>query len=127
MIRNSIISIKWSLISIGSILIFLSCTYDNREDLVKETVCETNNVTFSQTIQPLLTNRCGACHSGNSPESGVLLIGYSQIIKYVNDGRLLGVISHANGFPPMPFNSAKLPECDINQVKAWIENGAPNN
>jgi hypothetical protein len=43
------------------------------------------------------------------------------------NGKLMGVISHAVGFKPMPNGGNKLPDCKIIQIRKWIEVGAPNN
>ena len=45
----------------------------------------------------------------------------------INSGNLVGVISHAEGFPPMPQDLAKLLQCDIDKIATWVEQGTQNN
>jgi len=89
--------------------------------------CDTLNVTFSQTIAPLIQNRCFGCHSGSTPQGNVSLDGHANIATYAASGQLLGAISHAPGYAPMPQNGMKLTDCQISQFRKWINDGAPNN
>jgi hypothetical protein len=111
-------------------LTLASCSSDS-EDLLSDptpSTCDTTTVTYSATITPLITKHgCLSCHSGTAPVGGFVLTSYNAVKAKVTDGRLLGAISHANGFSPMPQGGNKMPECDINQFRAWINRGALNN
>lgn len=89
--------------------------------------CNTTGVTFSGTIQPILSNKCTGCHSGPSPSGGVRLNTHAGVAAVANDGRLYGAIAHLQGFEPMPQGGDQLPQCDIDRIRAWIDAGAPNN
>jgi len=103
------------------------CYYDSEEELYG-TGCDTTNVTYSVTINTIINNYgCLTCHSGPTPISGFSLQGYSNLKAKVDDNRLLGAISHENGFAAMPQGMPKMNQCDINKVKAWVDAGAPNN
>ncbi|MBB6610801.1 c-type cytochrome [Pontibacter sp. Tf4] len=97
----------------------LTCT-DN-------TACNTTNVTFSGTIKPIFSKYCTGCHSGAAPTGGINLTIYDHAAGVAKSGRLVGAVTHAAGFEPMPQGGAKLPACEINQIKAWVDAGAPNN
>lgn len=90
--------------------------------------CDTNNVTFSTGIMPLISLRCQGCHSGTNPSGGVSLTNYSQVKATVTSGTLVGSVNHKAGYKPMPYpaGSAKLPYCDIRKIQLWIDKGAPN-
>lgn len=90
-------------------------------------VCNTTEVSFSTHIQPVLQNNCVGCHSGNAPSGGVRLSTYAEVKQVADDGRLYGAVSWQEGFVNMPFGGNQLPQCTIDQIKAWIEDGAPNN
>ncbi len=62
-----------------------------------------------------------------SSTGGVNLEGYFNVKARVIDNRLLGSITHAPGFSPMPLGRTKMEICDINKIKRWIDAGAPNN
>ena len=42
-------------------------------------------------------------------------------------GKLYGALSWSNGFMAMPQGGSKLPDCNINKIKSWIDAGAANN
>ena len=89
--------------------------------------CDTENVSFSGFVQPLLESHCQGCHTGASPSGGVDLSTHSAIQVYANNGKLYGAISHEAGFEPMPQGGDKLDDCSLDKIKSWIEAGALNN
>lgn len=99
------------------------------QDLHCDADCNLTDVRFSTVIQPLITTRCQGCHSGAAPSGGFRLTNYAEIKAKVTDQRLLGAINHAPGFKPMPYpaGGAKMPQCQIDQVRIWIDGGALNN
>lgn len=105
----------------------ISCTYNNEEELYPPGVCDTTQVTYLQTIEPIIIHNCYECHSGNEPISGFSLEGHANLKAKVDDGRLVGAIRHMVGFSPMPKDRPSLPECDILKIEKWVSEGAPNN
>jgi hypothetical protein len=89
--------------------------------------CDTSNVTFAQTIKPILDNNCVGCHGGTAPQGGISLHNYSAVRVEALNGRLLGSVNHQTGYYPMPKDAAKLSDCNINQIKIWIDEGIQNN
>jgi hypothetical protein len=91
--------------------------------------CDTVNMKYSTNIVPILQANCYSCHGSisNSGSFGRVLEGYGNLKPYAESGTLIGVITHANGFIPMPQNGPKLSECNINKIRSWIENGMQNN
>ena len=90
--------------------------------------CDTVNMQYAAHIAPLIQTNCFSCHStANMAISGISLEGYANLKARVDDGRLLGAITHAAGFSPMPKDMAKLSDCNINRIRGWINRGAPNN
>ncbi len=107
-----------------------SCAFNNEEDLYDNQNCDTEDVTYSGTIVPVLEANCYTCHDDENASvfaSGIKLEGYAQLKLYVDNGRLLGAIKHAPGFSPMPRSAAQLPECTIRQIEAWVSRGALDN
>ena len=43
------------------------------------------------------------------------------------EGRLLGAVQHQVGYTPMPPAGGMLPQCDIDKIAIWVQQGAPNN
>jgi len=89
--------------------------------------CDTTNVTYSGTIQPIIELNCYGCHSGPQPSGGISLADYNAVVVQSNNGNLFSAVNHDPGFSPMPKNAPKLADCKINEIKIWIENGTPNN
>ena len=109
------------------ILILAGCKKENMGQEVNAP-CPTNNVTYSATISGIINTNCLGCHGyGSPPSGGFSLNSYSGVKAKVDDGRLFGAVSHMQGYVPMPDGAAKLSQCDINKIKAWIDAGAPNN
>ncbi len=111
------------------IVLATSCYYDKEEILYPESAnCTVPAIsTFSGTVLPLLNNRCNNCHAGSSPSGGIALDTHSNVMKYVNDGSLMGSVNFASGYSAMPKNSGKMSACDIQKIQSWIDSGALNN
>ena len=107
------------------IVFFASCSKDNYEEFYGGEVCDTIDVSFSETVFPVVQNNCLACHFEGS-SSGVDLTSYDKIKEQIDEGKFLGNIQHAPGYSPMP-PSYKLDDCTITKIEKWINDGAPNN
>lgn len=112
-------------------LAFSGCYYDIKEQLYPASVtkCDTTNVTYSQTIVPVLQNNgCLTCHSGSAAAGGnISLDNYAGVKTYTANGRFYGSISQSPGYIAMPLGGNKVNSCDLAKVKAWINAGIPNN
>ncbi|MBI1288928.1 MAG: hypothetical protein GC178_15275 [Flavobacteriales bacterium] len=95
-----------------------------------ETTCDSTSVSYSGSVVPILELYCFGCHSSTSaPNSGggVALEPYSNLMTYVNNGFLIGDITHQNGYNAMPLGGNKLDDCKIGTIRNWINEGAQNN
>lgn len=107
-----------------------SCYYDSREDLfvyLDSQPCEFTSVSYLDDIVPVLDQYCISCHRPADQQGGIDLVGHNQVVKYAKDGSLYGSTNHAAAYVPMPLGSRKIPSCDIQKMKAWIDSGALNN
>jgi len=91
------------------------------------TTCDTTNVSYASFIVPVLKTYCTGCHSGATPEGGLSFTAYNTVKAVALNGKLVGSITWANGYNAMPKGSNKLSDCKISKIKAWVNNGAPNN
>ena len=89
--------------------------------------CDTVNVTYSASVAPVLKTYCVGCHSAASPSAGIDLSTYAVVKVQAANGRLVGSITHAVGYKPMPSATSKLGSCEINQIQAWVTKGMLNN
>jgi hypothetical protein len=94
---------------------------------VESTPCDTLGVSFASDIQPILSNYCLGCHSGSFPSGGIGLSSHQQVLLQVNNGKLLGSVSHTPGFSAMPQGQAKLDACKVALIGNWIAQGAADN
>jgi hypothetical protein len=117
-------------------VVVYSCSKDNESDMQQTPggnnpgSCDTVNMLYATNIAPIIQSNCFGCHSNATvATSGApfSLEGYNNLKEHVDDGRLIGAITHAAGFTPMPQGGAKLSDCNINKIKAWINRGALNN
>ena len=120
--------LKYTL-AVSAAFFLWACTYNNEEELYGKLAsdCDTTAVSYSNDILPLLQSNCNGCHSQSVVSGGVNLEGHNRIKIFADNGRLLGAVSHAVGFSPMPRGGSKLPDCEINKIKSWINAGSPNN
>lgn len=89
--------------------------------------CDTNNVTFSGNILPIMQASCISCHSSSNPQGGLQLSNYAEISTQALNGSLLQSVNGSSNFVQMPYQAAALPQCKIDQIRIWIQDGAPNN
>jgi hypothetical protein len=87
--------------------------------------CTTTNMSFSKDVLPIFTSNCNGCHNAVAPSAGINLTTYSGTISIST--RIIGSITHAAGFSPMPTSTIKLSDCDISKISAWINQGKLNN
>ena len=111
------------------LLSFSSCYNDSQEYLYPSLkVCDTSNVTYSVCVNLILDETCRSCHGGNAASGGgIKLNTYEEVMKTVDNGKLLGSIKWLNGYKQMPKGSSKLENIKIETIQKWVDNGAPNN
>ncbi len=88
--------------------------------------CDTTEVTYAATIAPLMSTFCIGCHDGSNASTSIDLTDYSGVSTAADNGSLYGSVSHAAGYEPMPFGGSWLPDCQIEQIRIWVEAGFPN-
>lgn len=119
-------------LSLALIVLFapgISGCYYDKEQLLYPGLgnCDTAAVKYSTTITRILNASCNSCHGGNFSPAGVKLGTYADTRVQALNGRLYGSISHSSGYEPMPLYAPMLSECNIQAIKKWIDDGAPNN
>jgi len=88
--------------------------------------CDTNSFTYSKTIVPILTTWCTGCHQSGNAGGGYDLSNYNGVVNSIAGNKLLGSIQHLVGYHNMPIGT-KLSDCEITQIKKWVNAGYPNN
>lgn len=89
--------------------------------------CDSTNVTYTNTISPIIVSQCKGCHSGSTPSAGIDLSTYDGVKTIALNGTLYGSVSHATGYKAMPQGGSKLSDCQITAIDKWVKMGAPQN
>ncbi|MEP7109554.1 MAG: hypothetical protein ABI760_16290 [Ferruginibacter sp.] len=88
--------------------------------------CDTTLFTYSGAVAPMMNTFCKGCHNPGSPGGGIDLSTYATIKAQAINGKLVGSIAHSTGFAAMPKGGNKLLDCQITQLKKWIQAGTQN-
>ena len=108
------------------------CTYSNGDPAdATPTPCgiTPQSVTYAGVISPIFDARCRECHGTSvaTQLGGGNDLGSYQAIKRFPASSILGSIKHEPGNAPMPKGRAKLSDCEISRIEAWIAAGRPEN
>lgn len=113
-----------SLFFTAAIFLSTSCEFKNEEELYGN-VCDTLNMNYGK-VKNIFNNNCSSCHnSGATSKEPIRLDTYNNVKNSINTGLVIKAITHSADITPMPYGGNKLSDCDINKIKAWINNGMP--
>lgn len=119
------------LLTLMIIFLLSACYYDSIEYLFPEenNQCDTTSFSYSTDVKPILQNNCYSCHSNSSSSlgGGIKLEDHADVTVQASNGRLMGTITHSDGFVQMPQGAPKLEDCKITIIRKWIEAGMLNN
>lgn len=119
-----------SVMALMGLFTFSSCLYDKLEEMENIAPCDTSDVTYTKDIKPLIATNCGpdnSCHQLDGSDSEIPLVSYEPVKGVAETGQLLGAVTHDVNYEPMPKDADKLSECNINLIKAWINQGLKEN
>ena len=102
-------------------LLFSSCSYNELS------LCETDNPSFADCVEPIFEKNCIGCHSQNNSNGRKSLSNFQEIQDNVINGTVIERIKGEGGFIPMPYNGERLTIEEILIIENWKENDAPNN
>ncbi len=90
--------------------------------------CDSTNVGWAKSIEPLINNYCKGCHSGGAPSGNILLTNYAEVKTQALNGKLYGTTAHIVGYKAMPpYGSNQLDACKVKAIEKWVAQGAPQN
>ena len=89
--------------------------------------CDSNQFKYGANVSLIISTYCLGCHSGPTPSAGFDLSTYIVVNQVAVSGRLVGAVTHAPGYAAMPNGNNKLSDCQIAQIKKWVDAGALNN
>lgn len=107
---------------------FNFCSYNNEEELYPDEICDTVGISYLNDVKPIFEKNCYSCHSNSVDYYGNLSFeNFTHIQRVADNGKLLKNIKHEADGTPMPRDAAKLSDCNINKIEAWVNRGIPNN
>lgn len=111
-------------------LAFAGCYNDKADKLYPSpgvVVCDTTNVTYAHDIKPIFDAKCSivGCHDAATNAGGYNFSTQSGIQTPALNGKIVNSINWINS--PMPKNLPKLPQCEIDKITRWANQGALNN
>jgi uncharacterized membrane protein len=115
---------------LGVLSLLTSCEYHNEEELFGIELCETDNISFSESIEPIINNHCTSCHSGASPSAALRLDSYESVVLSAQNSSASGMlnrISRAEGEAGAMPTNYRLAPCEITKITDWIAQGSLNN
>ncbi len=106
------------IVIILTFLTLISCE-NNVEEVEIQDINQLCNpqISFSETIKPIVDNNCVQCHHGNR---------FPDLRTYQSIKDNTGIIKEVTQTRRMPIGSS-LSQTDINAIACWIDNGALNN
>ncbi|QQS51209.1 MAG: hypothetical protein IPM71_00350 [Bacteroidota bacterium] len=119
----------WPCALILAAFLITACYYDSKESLFPQTdnACDSTSMTYSGSVEPVISQYCVSCHGSVPIGNSIKLETYADVKIQADNGKLIGSITHASGYSPMPKGSAKLSTCNISILETWVNAGAPNN
>ena len=106
-------------------LVIFSCEKDEDSDPMD---CVTENLTYDNWAGEFISSTCAlsGCHAEGTTAT-FEMFNYATTSVAVGFGRISGAINREQGFSAMPKDRAKLSDCNISKMEAWIADGAPEN
>lgn len=92
-----------------------------------------DKVTYDDHVQPILRSRCFGCHNLDKKSGGLDMTSYTNFMQGGSSGAvvepgdaggsyLVKLITHEST-PNMPPNGGKIPQAEIDKIKAWVDGG----
>ena len=110
-------------------LVWLSFSCQKKETNLTPT-CTTNpsaTVSYKRDVFPIIQINCLSCHDAVNHFGGIVIENYDQIALSGKSGELYNsIMITSNGKAYMP-KGGRLFDCEIELLKAWIDQGAKNN
>ena len=113
-----------------ALCVICACSSDSEDELYEGSNCDTTLVSFQSDILPIIKTNCSSCHGGVTPSAGLLLENYDQISsssKNNTSGGMINRIEREESDPRLMPMGYKLPTCEIDQIKAWVNQGSLDN
>lgn len=109
---------------IGILPLLGGCQYDVEEVLYpQDPACETIALSYTANIKQLADANCAVsgCHVAGTGRAN--LTTYAGLKQVADNGQMRQKVLVEKSMPP----SGPLPDCELRQIDAWLNAGAPEN
>ena len=82
-------------------------------------------MTYDAVIAPIFAQHCLECHASNKASvlgGGNVFDSYATVSGYPSTA-LLGSITQARGYDPMPKGRSRISDCEIARIRVWMATG----
>ncbi len=90
----------------------------NNQCVENEQGCDTTAITFYGSVDSIFQKHCYGCHTQPTPASNIDLKNWDDIARIVNNGALIGSVTHSAGYSPMP-KGYNISDCEIAIIVKW--------
>ncbi len=87
--------------------------------------CDTSNVTYSESVEPIISTNCRSCHNTNNANAGIILVTEADATAIAQSGMLNAVLRNTSGIKMPP--TFDLTECQIRTVEIWTNSISKSN
>ncbi|MDO7874628.1 hypothetical protein Q5H93_07780 [Hymenobacter sp. ASUV-10] len=105
-----------------------SCTYSHGEPV--PCITDTTSITYAAVVSPIIQANCLDCHNTANYQNDGDFQNFDQFTvlqSHALSGQLMRCLRHEPSVSAMPKGRAKLSDCDIARIQAWVDAGALNN
>lgn len=96
-----------------------------------ETAPPATTVSFAESVQPIITNTCARCHTGDGPGATHLLLDTAHAV--AKNAFDIATNVNLGAMPPWPASDHSLPfadnwslsQAEVDAIRSWQEAGAP--
>ena len=116
--------IKYGLVVIGLCALIYQCTYNSEEELYGISQCDTNNLTYQDSIFKIIDAKCATpgCHVTGGTGVGNFET-YAGVKAKADNGTFFERTITQKNMPP----GGGLTDCELEKLEAWLVDGAPEN
>ena len=128
------------IITVAAIAWMHSCTYEVEDELYPpdklpcdtcdSEPCDTENVSYSLDIVPIMKDNCYDCHSGSNPFGEKRLDSYQNLKETIErpSSDFYCSVKNESGCDRMPPNPRELlSSCQVELIETWESDGFPDN
>lgn len=105
-------------------LLLSGCQYHVEEELYpQDPACETSALSYTANIRQLVDTHCAVsgCHVAGTGRTD--LTTYAGLKQVADNGLMRQKVLIEKSMPP----GGPLPDCELRQIEAWLNAGAPEN